>query len=114
MSSWRDGPVGSSRPCTGTGRGPSTGWSALRAARQGCSPTGACFMAAAEQWEPYDARVSCTVLRERGGAIPPRHSPPDDGHRQDPEICHAAEDDRRSAPDAGKDGLSIVIYTLSG
>src|SRR5690349_20882787 len=75
MSSWRDGPVGSSRPCTGTGRGPSTGWSALRAARQGCSPTGACFMAAAEQWEPYDARVSCTVLRERGGAIPPRHSP---------------------------------------
>ncbi len=25
---------------------------------------------AAEQWEPYDARVSRTVLRERGGAIP--------------------------------------------
>src|SRR5688572_14093316 len=75
MSSWRDGPVGSSRPCTGTGRGPSTGWSALRAARQGCSPTGACSMAAAEQWEPDDARVSCPVLRERGGAIPPRHSP---------------------------------------
>src|SRR3954447_4917378 len=54
MSSWRDGPVGSSRPCTGTGRGPSTGWSALRAVRQGCSPTGACSMAAAEQWEPDD------------------------------------------------------------
>src|SRR3954470_19884019 len=75
MSSWRDGPVGSSRPCTGTGRGPSTGWSALRAARQGCSPTGACSMAAAEQWEPDDARVSFPVLRERGGAIPPRHPP---------------------------------------
>ena len=27
-------------------------------------------MAAAEQWEPDDARVSCPVLRERGGAIP--------------------------------------------
>src|SRR5208337_1051685 len=25
--------------------------------------------------ESYDARVSRTVLRERGGAIPPRHSP---------------------------------------
>src|SRR3954466_14051604 len=70
MSSWRDGPVGSSRPCTGTGRGPSTGWSALRDARQGCSPTGACSMAAAAQWEPDDARVSCPVLRERGGGSP--------------------------------------------
>ena len=30
---------------------------------------------AAEQWEPYDARVSRTVLREREGAIPSRHSP---------------------------------------
>ena len=30
---------------------------------------------AAEQWEPDDARVSRPVLRERGGEIPPRHSP---------------------------------------
>ena len=36
---------------------------------------GPCSLDAAEQWEPYDARVSRTVLRERGGAIPPRHSP---------------------------------------
>jgi hypothetical protein len=32
-------------------------------------------MEAAEQWEPDDARVSRPVLRERGGEIPPRHSP---------------------------------------
>ena len=39
-----------------------------------CSPTGACSMDAAEQWEPDDARASRPVLRERGGEIPPRHS----------------------------------------
>jgi hypothetical protein len=33
-------------------------------------------MEAAEQWEPDDTRVSRPVLRERGGEIPPRHSPP--------------------------------------
>ena len=32
-------------------------------------------MEAAEQWEPDDTRVSRPVLRERGGEIPPRHSP---------------------------------------
>jgi hypothetical protein len=32
-------------------------------------------MDAAEQWEPDDARVSLPVLRERGAAIAPRHSP---------------------------------------
>ena len=34
-----------------------------------------CSMEKAEQWEPDDARVSRPVLRERGGEIPPRHSP---------------------------------------
>ena len=32
-------------------------------------------MEAAEQWEPDDARVSRPVLRERGAASAPRHSP---------------------------------------
>src|SRR5499427_8161202 len=32
-------------------------------------------MDAAEQWEPDDARVSRPVLRERGDATAPRHSP---------------------------------------
>jgi hypothetical protein len=38
-------------------------------------------MEAAEQWEPDDARVSRPVLRERGAATAPRHSPfyPDRG-----------------------------------
>ena len=27
-------------------------------------------------WEPYDGRLSRTVLREREGEVPPRHSPP--------------------------------------
>ena len=32
-------------------------------------------MEVAGQWEPDDTRVSRPVLRERGGEIPPRHSP---------------------------------------
>ena len=30
----------------------------------------------AELWEPYDGRLSRTVLREREGEVPSRHSPP--------------------------------------
>ena len=41
-------------------------------------------------WEPYDGRLSRTVLREREGEVPSRHSPPvatdaadqPDGHLQ--------------------------------
>ena len=29
----------------------------------------------AELWEPYDGRLSRTVLREREGEVPSRHSP---------------------------------------
>ena len=32
-------------------------------------------------WEPYDGRLSRTVLREREGEVPSRHSP---GQRTDP------------------------------
>src|SRR5271165_4056352 len=74
-SFWRDGPTGSSSPCAGTRHEPSTGCNASRAARLACLLIGPCSLDAAEQWEPYDARVSRTVLRERGGAIPPRHTP---------------------------------------
>ena len=38
-------------------------------------------MEAAEQWEPDDTRVSRPVLRERGGEIPPRHSPLSENRR---------------------------------
>jgi hypothetical protein len=41
-------------------------------------------MEAAEQWEPDDTRVSRPVLRELGGAIPPRHSPLREDQRQAP------------------------------
>src|SRR5215472_8897936 len=41
------------------------------------SPTGRCCRGAAEQWEPYDAGVSRTVLRARGGVTPLRDSPRD-------------------------------------
>ena len=30
-------------------------------------------------WEPYDGRLSRTVLREREGEVPSRHSPPTSG-----------------------------------
>ncbi len=52
-----------------------TGWSASRVVSRICSLTGVFCMDAAEQWEPDEARVSRPVLRERGGEIPPRHSP---------------------------------------
>ena len=80
-SSWRDGPTGSSSPCAGARRRRSTGCNALRAARPGCLLTGPCSTDAAEQWEPYDARVSRTVLRGAEGETPsaysPRHPVPD-------------------------------------
>src|ERR1700751_3752708 len=46
----------------------------LEAGRQG--------QASAEQWEPDDARVSRPVLRERGDATAPRHSPGGPDRRQ--------------------------------
>ena len=61
-SFWRDGPIGSSSPCAGTRRGPSTGCNASHAARPACLLIGPCSLDAAEQWEPYDARVSRTVV----------------------------------------------------
>jgi hypothetical protein len=33
--------------------------------------TGSCVRRVALQWEPYELRGSCPVLRERGGTIPP-------------------------------------------
>src|SRR5215469_5932151 len=40
--------------------------------------TGSWVRGVALHWEPYELRGSCTVLRERGGATPPRHSPSPD------------------------------------
>ena len=60
-------------------------------------------MAAAEQWEPDDARVSCPVLRERGGAIPPRHSPCATNVLTAMEVRNCARDEGRSL-EAGRQG----------
>ena len=72
---WLDGLRESTSPCVGTNGDPGIGFCASRSANLGCSSIGLCFMDTAEQWEPDDARVSRPVLRERGGEIPPRHSP---------------------------------------
>ena len=71
----RDGLRESIKPYVVVNGVPGIGSCALRNANPGCSPTGRCCMGVAEQWEPDDARVSRPVLRERGGASPPRHSP---------------------------------------
>src|SRR5215831_7754356 len=74
---WLDGRIGSSSPCDGIGGKQRTGSPALRGDNPRCSPTGRCCRGAAEQWEPYDAGVSRTVLRARGGVTPLRDSPCD-------------------------------------
>ena len=51
----------------GTGGDHGTGWIASRDANHACSLTGGCSRDAAEQWEPYEARASRTVLRAPGG-----------------------------------------------
>src|ERR1700751_4777333 len=72
---WRDGSPENTSPCADTSGDPDTGLRASCNVSLSCSPIGPCFMDTAEQWEPDDARVSRTVLRERGGETPPRHSP---------------------------------------
>src|ERR1019366_1795399 len=43
---------------------------------QDSSPTGICSrLPEVDLWEPYDGRLSRTVLREPGGEIPPGYSP---------------------------------------
>src|ERR1035437_2761337 len=43
---------------------------------QDSSPTGICSrLPQVDLWEPYDGRLSRTVLREPGGEIPPGYSP---------------------------------------
>jgi len=66
-------------------------------------------MGAAEQWEPDDTRVSRPVLRERGGAIPPRHSPDalPRTAQNFPVQANAAEIMRYAAIAATESGLAI-------
>src|SRR6516162_11059810 len=54
-------------------------------------------MDAAEQWEPDDARVSRPVLRERGDATAPRHSPRAQDLRREALVVAGGGSDRHGA-----------------
>src|SRR4051794_2771043 len=75
-SRWSDGPLGNIRTFEDIDDGLGIGWSASFSAKGICLPIGVSSGDTAEQWEPYEPRGSRTVLRARGGAIPPRDSPP--------------------------------------
>jgi len=66
---------GNTRSCDTVFGELSSGSSAFLSANHGSLLTGSWVYRVALQWEPYELRGSCPVLRERGGAIPPRHSP---------------------------------------
>ena len=67
-----DGPCRNSNDCAGKLPGLGPGWTRFDSTSPGSSPTGT-FSRPPEAglWEPYDGRLSRTVLREPGGAIPP-------------------------------------------
>ena len=70
-----DGRRGNTRSCGTVSAEPSSGCCVLLNALHSSLLTGSWVRGVALQWEPYELRGSCTVLRERGGATPPRHSP---------------------------------------
>jgi hypothetical protein len=72
---WPAGPIGSTRSCVVIGEERRTGSHGFPGVIQGCLPTGRWACGVAPQWEPYERRRSCTVLRGREGEIPPRYSP---------------------------------------
>ncbi len=73
-------PMGHAEVQTTSRQAPARAWEWLAgcrtAANQGCSPTGRLpALTPVDLWEPYDGRLSRTVLREREGEVPSRHSP---------------------------------------
>ena len=66
---------GNTRSCATIFGERSSGCCASFGAIHGSLLTGNSVRSVAPQWEPYELRGSRPVLRERGGAIPPRHSP---------------------------------------
>ena len=73
---WPDGPIGSTRSCEAISAERGTGWRGFRAGIQVYSHTGRWACGVVPWLEPYELRGSRTVLGERRGAIPLRHSPP--------------------------------------
>src|SRR5215210_3849211 len=75
MPSWSAGRATSSSDCISGPKVQETGWRGSSAPTRICLRIGAFCMGMAEHREPYDARVSRTVLGARGGETPPRDSP---------------------------------------
>jgi hypothetical protein len=71
-----DGPCRSSSVSEESRRGHGSGWPTCARVPPSCSPTGSLpGPPTTDLWEPYDWRRSRTVLREREGEAPSRHSP---------------------------------------
>ena len=73
------GHAASSYGCVARPKGQETGLNGSAVPIQHSLPTGSYVMEMAEHREPYEPRGSRTVLGERGGEIPPRHSTCVDG-----------------------------------
>ncbi len=71
---WHGGLVGNTRSSRGTWAAATCGSGELHEGSRACSLIGACTaVPAVGQWEPYDGRLSRTVLREAGGETPPAY-----------------------------------------
>src|SRR3954454_11917422 len=84
MPSRSAGRATSSSDCISGPKVQETGWRGSSGPTRICLRIGAFCMGMAEHREPYDARVSRTVLGARGGETPPRDSPsvPDDRRQE--------------------------------
>jgi hypothetical protein len=73
-AAWRGGLVVNTRSSSGTLAAASSGSGEWHVESRKCSSIGMCMaVPAAGRWEPYDGRLSRTVLREAGGETPPAY-----------------------------------------
>src|SRR3954471_6445582 len=90
MPSLSAGRATSSSACISGPKVQETGWRGSSALARICLRIGAFCMGMAEHREPYDARVSRTVLGARGGETPPRDSPSVADDRRDEALALAS------------------------
>ncbi len=106
-----DGPCRNSNDCAGKLPRLGPGWTRFDSTSPGSSPTGT-FSRPPEAgpWEPYDGRLSRTVLREPGGAIPPGYSPSTPAVQawlaKHPRVPTALHPDLRVVAQPGRSGSS--------
>src|SRR5215467_2743890 len=73
---WCGGLAANTRSSCGTPAAPSCGYGESLEGSRSCSTFGALMAEpAVGRWEPYDGRLSRTVLTEAGGATPPAYEP---------------------------------------